>query len=1687
MTGSRPDNEAIFHAAREISDPDRRHEYVRGACGGDQARIAQVVALLAAAEGPDSLLDRPAAAIPVATIDQPTTENPGAVIGPYKLIEQIGEGGMGTVWMAQQTEPVKRAVAVKLIKSGMDSKQVLARFEAERQALALMDHPNIARVLDAGATTNGRPYFVMELVKGVPITKYCDDHRLTPTQRLELFLPVCQAIQHAHHKGIIHRDIKPTNILVAQYDGRPVPKVIDFGVAKAAGQQLTDKTLMTGFGSVVGTLEYMSPEQAELNQLDIDTRSDIYSLGVVLYELLTGSTPLDKKRLQQAAFAEILRVIREEEPQKPSTRLSHSTDSLPSVSAQRQMEPAKLTRLLRGELDWIVMKALEKDRNRRYETANGFAMDVQRYLADEPVLACPPSAGYRLRKFVRRNKGTLAATALGLFFLVILGSGVGWVVRDRSARKAEAARQQRERQTKVAGTVESVFAEVDRLEKEQKWPEAMEAARRAAAAVAGGEADAATAERVQQRLRDLEFIDELERIRMERATLNEGKFNWAGADRDYARVFREYGVDVDALPVETSIDRLKVRPALAVPLAAALDDWVHNRRMTSEADTARWKRLVAVARGIDPEPLRDRLRAAWGQPVADVRDDLRRLADSIDVRAQQPATLFMLARTLRKGQLLDSELRILRAAQNLHPDDFWLNILLGDLLEVQIDSEEGIRFYTAAVAIRPRSALAHSILGLALIRQKRFDEAIAACRRATELDPKYFHAHHSLGFALHDKGLVDEAIVEYHKALELLPRNDSAYECSHVHNNLGLALADKGRRDEAMVEFKKAIELDPKNAFAHNNLGAALADKQRGDEAIAEYKKAIEIDSKYASPHDGLGNDLMDKGRVDEAITEYKKAIELDPKSAIGHYNLGSALRTKGLLDEGLAEHRKAVDLDPKDAKARGNLGNALADKGLVDEAIAEYRNAIKLDPKFANAYNGLGVALAIKGRVEEAIAELRKAIELDPNNASAHSNLGNALVNKRRVDEAIAEYRKSIKLDPKYVHSHISLGDTLRDQGKLEEALTEYRRAVDLVPKAAGAHIGLGNVLLDQRKVDEAIAEYRKGIELDPKNGDAHCNLGNVLYRQKKLDEAVACYKKAIELAPKNFAAHFNLGLTLQVREKWDEAIAEYRRAVEINPQYTHAHNNLGIVLCDRKHDYEGAVVEFRASIAIDPNDAIVHHNLGNALGNQGKLDDAIPEYRQAVALDPKYANAHYQLANLFARLGRWDEALAPMDKAAESPPADDPWYPYKTAALHLRAGDLAGYRRICREMLERFGDTKVPEVAELVAMTCLLMPDAVADRDRDRVLKLADWPLTRDVNNHWFQFGNALAEYRAGRHAEVVRWLERYAPRVSGSPGDASAFAVLALAQHQQGRREDALAALDQAERTVAAKLPDPAGGRPFGDDWYDWLHSQSLLGEAEKLLKPDEARLHFYRGSRRGGQGKWPEAEAEYGEAIGLRPDWYEAHYQLAVAIWEQGRQKDARAAFRDAERLKPKPPAEPPDPTLPASWSTLDNWVVKEQELYHLDQSHSSNIFFGDPHWADYDFEAEVEIIAGGSEVGLVFRATDRDDFLYAVIGGWGNTNHSILIAHKGLTGIGFAKGQSKKGRWYRLRIEARRERVKMFLDGKLLMTVDAGERLRGCVGLVTNPVHARFRNLKVTDATGKVLWEGVQNVLPKPKP
>ena len=437
MSVNKLDDQAIFEVARKISSREAREAYLAQVSRDDSAMAQRIEALLQAHDESDSFLECPPPGISIPpTIGQVVPERAGTQIGPYKLLEQIGEGGMGVVYVAEQSKPIRRRVALKIIKPGMDSRQVIARFEAERQTLAIMDHPNIAKVLDAGTTEAGLPYFVMELVKGTPITEFCDAQKLATRERMKLFATLCQAVQHAHQKGIIHRDIKPSNVLVEVHDVVPVPKVIDFGVAKAMSQQLSDKTLYTGFAQTVGTPLYMSPEQAGQSSIDIDTRSDVYSLGVLLYELLTGSTPFESDTLRKAGPDEMRRIIREVDPPRPSARISTLVaEALSTISDRRQVDPRKLSQQLQGELDWIVMKALEKDRNRRYESASAFAADVERFLNDEPVKACPPSTAYRLRKFVRKNRVIFAATVAVAAALLIGTSVSTWqVLRANQAR-----------------------------------------------------------------------------------------------------------------------------------------------------------------------------------------------------------------------------------------------------------------------------------------------------------------------------------------------------------------------------------------------------------------------------------------------------------------------------------------------------------------------------------------------------------------------------------------------------------------------------------------------------------------------------------------------------------------------------------------------------------------------------------------------------------------------------------------------------------------------------------------------------------------------------------------------------------------------------------------------------------------------------------------------------------------------------------------------------------------------------------------------------------------------------------------------------------------------------------------------------------------------------------------------------
>ena len=456
-----PEAKLIFQEAIEKESPEELNRYLDSACRGDSKLRNRIEQLLQAHASAGKFLGGSASY--TATIEQTLVERIGIKVGRYKLLEQIGEGGMGLVYVAEQTEPVRRRVALKIIKPGMDSRQVIARFEVERQTLAIMDHPNIAKVLDAGTTEAGLPYFVMELVKGTAITEFCDAQKLDTRERLKLFVALCHAVQHAHQKGIIHRDIKPSNVLVEIHDVLPVPKVIVFGVAKAMGQQLSDKTLYTGLAQMIGTPLYMSPEQAGQSSIDVDTRSDVYSLGVVLYELLTGHTPFESEALRRVGYDEMRRMICEVDPPRPSMRISTlEANALSTVSERRQVEPKKLTLQLQRELDWIVMKAMEKDRNRRYESASALAEEIARYLNDEQVRACPPSIAYRMKKYARRYRAPLATVSL-----ILLTMLAATTFSIRSAYDANAARAESD-QERVQTNAQKIRAEDALTTAEQK-------------------------------------------------------------------------------------------------------------------------------------------------------------------------------------------------------------------------------------------------------------------------------------------------------------------------------------------------------------------------------------------------------------------------------------------------------------------------------------------------------------------------------------------------------------------------------------------------------------------------------------------------------------------------------------------------------------------------------------------------------------------------------------------------------------------------------------------------------------------------------------------------------------------------------------------------------------------------------------------------------------------------------------------------------------------------------------------------------------------------------------------------------------------------------------------------------------------------------------------------------------------
>ncbi len=997
--------ETVFHEA--LAKPrDERPAFLDQACAGRPELRAAVEALLAAHDQAGSFLkeappatsdyvpsDADDVALPGTTDYQPES-GPGAIIaGRYTLVEKIGEGGMGEVWVAKQTEPVKRKVALKLIKAGMDTKAVLQRFEQERQALALMDHPNIARVLDGGMTPDRRPFFVMELVNGLPLTRFCDDAKLTPNDRLQLFVPICQAVQHAHQKGIVHRDLKPSNILVTLIDGKPAPKVIDFGVAKATAGKLTDESLSTHFGAVVGTLEYMSPEQAGYSGQDIDTRADIYSLGVILYELLTGLRPIDAKRLKKAALAEMIRIIQVEDPSRPSMRLS-TDESLPSVAAVRQTDPKKLMALLRGELDWVVMKCLEKQRERRYETANALARDIQRYLADEPVEARPPSFGYRAGKFLPRHKGPVLAASLGLLTLVggIIGTTWGLIDADRAWR-AEAS------QRKVA--------ESEKAKAEDREQQAIEAVKRFRDAVANNpelKNNPSLAPLRQTLLKEpLTFFKALrERLQSDNDTSEKSLRRLAGASFDLGLLSEQIGDKQDALAAfreALGLSQKLVDANLAdidLPISRAatyncIGVLLTDTGKFAEAQKALEDALAIQQKLADANPTNHRLQ----QQLAKTHNNIGNLFQESGKMAAALKAYESAAAIRRK--LASANPTVIECQSELATSLSNTGLLLSNIgkpVEAMKEFDSGRAILEELARANPNdSDLQHYLatiqlnIGTLLERTERPAQALAAFEASRTIYEQLAKAHPTISLYQHDlvtaneeiaKLLADmrkpaEALQAYQAAgaicRKLVDANPTVTDfqvlLASIYHNRGILLQNTGKPDEARKEYQTALAMQEMLARTHpdapqlaSHMGAFLNDlatlemdaarfadaRNRLHEAVQWQQKALDINPAHPTYRQFLGNHYRNLIDVCNALKDAEGATE-----AARQFNvLQAADPTHKAMDERLLA--VAGGAPPKDNSERLKLAEHAATTSRFALAARLFAEALEADSMLAES-----------------------------------------------------------------------------------------------------------------------------------------------------------------------------------------------------------------------------------------------------------------------------------------------------------------------------------------------------------------------------------------------------------------------------------------------------------------------------------------------------------------------------------------------------------------------------------------------------------------------------------------------------------------------------------------------------------------------------------------------------------------
>jgi tetratricopeptide (TPR) repeat protein/serine/threonine protein kinase len=1214
-------------------------------------------------------LSQPAAADPAFPAAEIQPEGP---LGDFRIIREVGRGGMGVVYEATQIS-LGRRVALKVLPfaAAMDPKQ-LQRFKNEAQAAALLHHTNIVPVFAVGCE-RGVHYYAMQYIKGEPLDRVIQNLRRqqrapsnafqeeqtnpptaayspTPpasaspstetsqpiqaalsTERsitsreffqsvARLGIQAAEGLDHAHQQGILHRDIKPANLLL---DVRDNLWIADFGLAR-----FQNDTRLSMTGDLVGTLRYMSPEQALAKRVVVDHRTDVYSLGVTLYELLTL---------------------------EPAFRGSDREEVLRQIAFEESRPPRRLNRLIPAELETIVLKAMEKNPADRYATAQELADDLRRFLEDKPICAKRPTVLRRAAKWRRRHPAVVWSAAL---ITLILASSLGWIFRDWQARRTEA-------EGRVVEALQ--MAEPKLREGNPHDPVLIAAAQKAEAHLASGIVRDELRQRVEQVLADLKMLGKLEEIRLAQAEVKEDHFDTAGADPAYTQAFQEYGISVEQLGAQEAGAWIRQR-AIGLYLAAALDNWANARKAREKkGGGTSWKQLLEVAREADLDPWRCALRKAQ---ATQRREDLERVLKSAPSQDLPPSTLAVLGHLgYEGGSVAKLAVAVLRQGQQRHPADFWVNHGLALCLKEIGQPREAIRFYTAALALRPESPGVYVNLGLALKDSGALDDAIAACKEAIRLKPEYALAYVNLGAFLCDKGAWDEAFAHFKEAICFNPASALA------NGNLGLALAHRGALDEAIAAYREAIRLNPDNPDSYYNMGNALKQKGALDDAMAAYQEAIRIKPGYSEAYNHLGLALDAKGAVEEAIAAYRKAIRLRPDNGQAYNNLGEALLAKGAVHEAIAAYKEAIRLEPNSAIPQHNLGSVLRKKGALDEAIAAYKEAIRLEPDFADTYNNLGNALQDKGAVDEAIAAFKEAIRLKPDHPFAHGNLGISLQAKGALDEAIAAYKEAIRRKPDHVEALNNLGMVLSNKGAFDESIAAFKKALTLKPDHVDALNNLGITLCQKGAVDEGITMFKKAIDLKPDAPLYHCTLGKALAQKGQHEEAIASFREAIRHDDHFVLADSELGFKLAEKNRLDEAIACFRRVIDLNKHDVSAHNNLGCVLA-RKGQPDEAIACYREALRIDKNWATAHENLGERFYHKGRWADAEASYREALRLAPNAASSNSSLAWFRAncpdaRFRNVQEAVQLAVKATElGPSSGENWLALGVA--RFRAGRL-------------------------------------------------------------------------------------------------------------------------------------------------------------------------------------------------------------------------------------------------------------------------------------------------------------------------------------------------------------------------------------------------------------------------------